>query len=137
MIADLVDAVVVRPVRASPGRRGHRLEAPWACTGCGSCQGFRRRGFRPKPRKVTSASGKVAFRSQQLGSGASERRFAPGGRAVGPATPPAPHRGPLRAGCVAGREAYAKASRLRAELAGPSVSARSVRVNRDVIAMAP
>ncbi len=60
-----------------------QLEAPWSCTACGSHRGFRRRGFRPKPRKVMTACGQVAFRSQQLGCGACGRRFAPAAELLG------------------------------------------------------
>jgi hypothetical protein len=64
MVAELVDAVV-GPF-GLPLPDGDQLEAPWACTGCSNRRGFRRRGFRPKPRTVMTACGKVAFRSQQL-----------------------------------------------------------------------
>jgi len=134
MIADLVDAVV-GPF-GLPLADDEQLEAPWACTGCGSRQGFRRRGFRPKPRKVTTACGRVAFRSQQLACTSCERRFAPAAELLGLR----PHQRRTEAlselaASLAAEVAYAKASRLLASLAGPSVSARSIR--RDVIAMAP
>ena len=134
MIADLVDAVV-GPF-GLPLADDEQLEAAWSCTGCGSQRGFRRRGFRPKPRKVMTACGKVAFRSQQLGCGACGRRFAPAAELLGLR----PHQRRTEAlselaASLAVEVAYAKASRLLAELAGPSVSARSIR--RDVIAMAP
>ncbi len=134
MIAELVDAVV-GPF-GTPLADDEQLEAPWCCTECGSRRGFRRRGFRPKPRKVTTACGKVSFRSQQLGCRACGRRFAPAAELLGLR----PHQrrtealGELAAS-LAVEVAYAKASRLLAGLAGPSVSARSIR--RDVIAMAP
>jgi transposase-like protein len=134
MTADLVDAVVGGFGLPLPD--DEQLEAPWACTGCGSRQGFRRRGFRPKPRKVTTACGQVAFRSQQLGCGGCGRRFAPAAELLGLA----PHQRRTErlselAASLAVEVAYAKASRLLAELAGPSVSARTIR--RDVIAIAP
>jgi len=133
MIADLVDAVV--GVFGLPLPDDEQLEAPWACTGCGSRRGFRRRGMRPQPRKVMTACGRVSFRSQQLGCGCG-RRFAPAAELLGLA----PHQRRTErlselAACLAVEVAYAKASRLLAELAGPSVSARTIR--RDVIAMAP
>ncbi len=68
MIADLVDAVV-GPF-GMPLADEEQLDAPWCCTECGSRRGFRRRGFRPKPRKVTTACGKVSFRSQSWPAGA-------------------------------------------------------------------
>ncbi len=134
MIADLVDAVVGGFGLPLPD--DEQLEAPWACTGCGRRQGFRRRGFRPKPRKVMTACGQVAFRSQQLGCGGCGRRFAPAAELLGLA----PHQRRTErlselAASLAVEEAYAKASRLLAELAGPSVLTRSIR--RDVIATAP
>lgn len=134
MIADLVDAVV-GPF-GMPLADEEQLEAPWACTGCGSRQGFRRRGFRPRPRKVLTACGPVAFRSAQLACTSCERRFAPAAELLGLR----PHQRRTEAlsslaASLAVEVAYAKASRLLAELAGPSVSARSIR--RDVIAMAP
>ncbi|CAN5156537.1 hypothetical protein BH18ACT4_BH18ACT4_13620 [soil metagenome] len=134
MIAELVDAVV-GPFGV-PLADGEQLEAPWCCTGCGSRRGFRRRGFRPKPRKVTTACGQVSFRSQQLGCRACDRRFAPAAELLGLR----PHQRRTTAlaelaASLAVEVAYAKASRLLASLAGPEVSARSIR--RDVIAMAP
>ncbi len=134
MIADLVDAVV-GPF-GLPLADDDQLEAPWACTGCGNRRGFRRRGFRPKPRKVMTACGQVAFRSQQLGCQRCDRRFAPAAELLGLR----PHQRRTEAlstlaASLAVEVAYAKASRLLAELAGPTVSARSIR--RDVIAMAP
>ncbi|MGH9151930.1 MAG: transposase [Acidimicrobiales bacterium] len=134
MIADLVDAVV-GPF-GLPLSDHDQLQAPWACTGCGNRQGFRRRGFRPRPRKVLTACGQVAFRSQQLGCGACERRFAPAAELLG-LRPHQRRTGALSelAASLAVEVAYAKASRLLAELAGPEVSARSIR--RDVMAMAP
>lgn len=134
MIADMVDAVV-GPF-GLPLADQEQLEAPWACTGCSSRQGFRRRGFRPKPRQVTTACGRVAFRSQQLACTSCQRRFAPAAELLGLR----PHQRRTEAlselaASLAVEVAYAKASRLLAELAGPEVSARSIR--RDVIAMAP
>jgi len=134
MIAELVDAVV-GPFGV-PLAGDDQLEAAWCCTGCGSRRGFRRRGFRPKPRKVTTACGKVSFRSQQLACRSCGRRFAPAAELLGLR----PHQRRTErlselAASLAVEVAYAKASRLLASLAGPSVSARSIR--RDVIAMAP
>jgi hypothetical protein len=44
---------------------------------------IRRRGFRPKPRKVATACGQVSFRSQQLECRACDRRFAPAAGLLG------------------------------------------------------
>ena len=134
MIADLVDAVV-GPFGV-PLADHEQLDAPWACTGCGLRRGFRRRGFRPKPRKITTACGQVAFRSQQLACTRCGRRFAPAAELLGLR----PHQRRTEAlsqlaASLAVEVAYAKASRLLAELAGPVVSARTIR--RDVIALAP
>lgn len=134
MIAELVDTVV-GPFGV-PWPVEQQLKARWRCTGCGSRRGFRRRGFRPKPRKITTAAGKVAFRSQQLECLGCRRRFAPAAELLGLR----PHQRRTEAlselACALAVEvAYAKASRLLAELAGLEVSARSIR--RDVLAIAP
>jgi hypothetical protein len=134
MIDQLVDAVVGSFGLPLPDEL--QLMAPWACSGCGSMRGFRRRGFRPKPRRVMTRCGRVSFRSRQLECTSCGRRFAPAVQLLGLAA----HQrrsealGELAAS-LAVEVAYAKASRLLAELAGPSVSARTIR--RDVIAMAP
>jgi transposase-like protein len=134
MVGDLVDAVVGPFGLPLPDTE--QLEAPWACTGCASRRGFRRRGFRPKPRKVVTACGQVAFRSQQLECSTCSRRFAPAPELLGlRAHQRRTERLSELAASLAVEVAYAKASRLLAELAGPSVSARTIR--RDVIAMAP
>jgi transposase-like protein len=134
MIGDLVEAVVGS--FGLPLLDEVQLTAPWACTGCGSMRGFRRRGFRPQPRKVMTRCGQVSFRSQQLECTSCGRRFAPAAQLLGLA----PHQRRSAglselAASLAVEVAYAKASRLLAELTGPSVSARTIR--RDVIAMAP
>ncbi|MGH9267871.1 MAG: transposase, partial [Acidimicrobiales bacterium] len=142
LVADVIESMVAELIDAVVGPFGvplpddEQLEAPWRCTGCGCRRGFRRRGFRPKPRKVTTACGKVSFRSQQLGCRACDRRFAPAAELLGlrPHQRRTERLGELAAS-LAVEVAYAKASRLLATLAGPSVSARSIR--RDVIAMAP
>ena len=60
-----VMAAVVGPF-GSPLAVETQLRAPWACTGCGSVHGFGPQGFRPKPRRLMTRCGLVAFRSQQL-----------------------------------------------------------------------
>ncbi len=134
MVADLVDTVV-GPF-GLPLPDAQQLEAPWACTGCASGQGFRRRGFRPKPRKVMTACGQVAFRSQQLGCTTCGRRFAPAAELLG-LRPHQRRTGRLSelAASLAVEVAYAKASRLLAEVGGVSVSPRTIR--RDLIDAAP
>ncbi len=142
LVADAIEAMVAEIVDAVVGPFGlplpddEQLDAPWCCTGCRARRGFRRRGFRPKPRKVTTACGKVSFRSQQLECRNCDRRFAPAAELLGLR----PHQRRTErlselAASLAVEVAYAKASRLLAALAGPEVSARSIR--RDVIAMAP
>lgn len=134
MIDQLVDAVV-GPF-GEPLADAEQLSAPWACTGCGSCLGFRRRGFRPKPRRVMATCGKVSFRNRQLECTSCGRRFAPAAQLLGLGAHQRRTDGLSElAASLAVEVAYAKAARLLAELAGPSVSARSIR--RDVIAMAP
>jgi len=78
----------------------------------------------------------VAFRSQQLECSGCGRRFAPAAELLG-LRPHQRRTGRLSelAASLAVEVAYAKASRLLAELAGPTVSARTIR--RDLIAMAP
>jgi len=134
MVGELIDEVV-GPFGVPVGD-DDQLEAPWACTGCGSRRGFRRRGFRPKPRTVMTRCGSVKFRSQQLECRGCGRRFAPAGELLGLGK----HQRRTdalseAAAALAVEVAYAKASRLLGELAGPAVSARTIR--RDVLAMAP
>mgnify|MGYP000315360756 CR=1 FL=1 len=134
MIAELVDEVV-GPF-GMPLADEQQLDAPWSCTGCGSRRGFRRRGLRPKPRKVLTRCGTVEFRSQQLECRACGRRFAPAGELLGLGMHQRRTDGLSEAAAALAVEvAYAKASRLLGELAGPAVSARTIR--RDVLAMAP
>ncbi len=134
MVAELVDTVV-GPFGV-PWPVDEQLEAPWSCTGCLSQRGFRRRGFRPKPRTISTAAGKVAFRSQQLECLSCSRRFAPAAELLGLR----PHQRRTEAlselACALAVEvAYAKAARLLVELASVALSPRSIR--RDVLASAP
>lgn len=142
LVADTIEAMLAELVKVVVGPFGLPLpfdaqaRAPWTCTGCGSRRGFRRRGFRPKARKVVTACGTVAFRSQQLECLGCGRRFAPAAQLLGLR----PHQRRTErlselAASLATEVAYAKAARLLSELAGPRVSPRTIR--RDVIAMAP
>lgn len=119
LVADAIEAMIAGIVDSVVGPFGlplpddEQLEAPWRCTGCGARRGFRRRGFRPKPRKVTTACGKVSFRSQQLECRRCERRFAPAAELLGLR----PHQRRTTAlselaASLAVEVAYAKASRL-------------------------
>ncbi len=134
MVAELV-VTVIGPFGV-PWPVEQQLDAPWHCSGCASGRGFRRRGFRPKPRTITTAAGKVAFRSQQLECLGCRRRFSPAAELLGLR----PHQRRTEAlselaSALAVEVAYAKASRLLVELAGVVVSARSIR--HDVVATAP
>lgn len=142
LVADAIESMIAEVVEEVVGPFGvpwpdeRQLEAPWACTGCGSRRGFRRRGFRPKPRKLITACGSIEFRSQQLECLACGRRFAPAAELLGLR----PHQRRTEAlselaASLAVEVAYAKASRLLGELAGVGVSARTIR--RDGIALAP
>lgn len=142
LVAGAIESMIGEVVDATVGPFGLplpdevQLVAPWACTGCGSKRGFRRRGFRPQPRRVMTQCGQVSFRSQQLECTSCGRRFAPAAQLLGLR----PHQRRTEAlstlaASLAVEVAYAKASRLLAELAGPTVSARTIR--REVIAMAP
>jgi len=134
LLAELV-TTVIGPF-GDPWPVDRQLVSPWGCTGCGSMQGFRRRGAASKPRTLAASCGKVAFRSPCVQCLACGRRFTPAPQLLG-----------LRcyqrrtdelsrmAAALAGEVAYAKAARLLGELAGQDVSARSIR--RDVLAMAP
>lgn len=113
-----------------------QLEAPWACTRCGSRRGFRRRGQRPGGRTVTTVAGRACLEAWQVACRACGRRFVPVLELLGLAA----HQrcsaavGELAA-ALAVEVAYAKAARLLGELAGVEVSARTVR--RETLALAP
>lgn len=63
-----------QPLRGAAGRRGPSRGA-MVLHGLRSRRGYRRRGFRPNPARLTTDCGQVAFRSHQLGCKACERRF--------------------------------------------------------------
>lgn len=132
--AELVDVVVGR--RGLPVRARCQPEAPWACTGCGSAHGFRRRGQRSGGRKLNSAVGQVHFGLAQLECLRCAKRFAPMLQVLGLV---AHQRRTERLGdmavALAVEVAYAKAARLLSELGGVSLSARSIR--RQVLSIAP
>jgi hypothetical protein len=132
MSAELID--VGR--RGQPVRLRDQPEAPWSCTGCGSSHGFRRRGQRPGGRKLNTAVGQVRFALAQLECLRCERRFAPMLQVLGLV---AHQRRTERLGelavALAVEVAYAKAARLLSDLAGISMSARSIR--RQVLSIAP
>ncbi|CAN5877664.1 hypothetical protein BH23ACT10_BH23ACT10_28520 [soil metagenome] len=134
MLAELI-TTVVGPL-GDPLPISRQLVAPWGCTGCGSMQGFRRRGASSKPRTLSATCGTVRFRSPCVQCLSCSRRFAPAPQLLGlRAYQRRTDELSTMAAGLAGEVAYAKASRLLSELAGQDVSARSIR--RDVLAMAP
>lgn len=113
-----------------------QIVAPWACHGCGSMQGFRRRGAQVRRRKLTSLVGEVALTSKMVECRSCGRRFSPLGELLGLAPRQRRSDGLSTAtAALAVEVAYAKASRLMAEVGGVSVSPRTIR--RDLIAAAP
>lgn len=134
LVDDLLDAVI-GPF-GLPLADEDQAEAPWSCTRCSSTRGFRRRGLRPGGRRVTCAVGKVVFKAQQVICRSCGLRFVPvlellGLRRHQRSTDAVAD---LAAG-LAVEVAYAKASRLLANLAGIELSPRSLR--RQVLSLAP
>ena len=142
LIASAVESMVSELVTEVCGPFGmpiadtDQVAAPWACTTCGSVQGFRRRGSQVRQRKVTSRVGTVAITAKMVQCRSCGHRFSPLGqlRRLRP--------GQRRtdglfqaAAALAVEVAYAKASRLLAEVGGVSLSARTIR--RDVLEAAP
>jgi hypothetical protein len=113
-----------------------QVVAPWACPGCASVRGFRRRGAQARRRKLTSLVGAVSLRSAMVECRSCGRRFSPLGQLLGLA--PRQRRSlevSKATAALAVEVAYAKAARLMAEVGGIEVSARTIR--RDLIASAP
>jgi hypothetical protein len=134
LVDDLLDAII-GPL-GLPLTDADQAEAPWSCTRCASTRGFRRRGLRPGGRRVTCAVGEVTFKAQQVICRSCGLRFVPvlellGLRRHQRSTDAVAD---LAAG-LAVEVAYAKASRLLADLAGIEVSPRSLR--RQVLSLAP
>ncbi len=142
LVGDAIEAMTETLLDVYLGRRGlpiaadEQVEAPWACTGCGSRRAFRRRGFRQRDRRLAAACGGVSFRTAQVECWPCGRRFAPvlGLLGLRPYQRRTDRLSELAVG-LATEVAYAKASALLDELAGATVSARSIR--RDVIAIGP
>ncbi len=134
MIDTLIDEVVgpcglPRPDDEQP-------VAPWACPGCASMRGFRRRGAQVRQRQLTSVVGVVALTSKMLGCRSCDRRFSPLGQLLDLA--PRQRRTDAlttATAALAVEVAYAKAARLMAEVGGVVVSPRTIR--RDLIDRAP
>ena len=134
MTGQLFD-VVIGP-KGFPLEDDAQTEAPWACTGCGNRRGFRRRGQRPGGRTVLVKSGKVRLAAWQVECRRCARRFVPVLELLGlPAFKRRSVGVAEMAAALATEVAYAKASRLLAELAGIEISARTVR--RDTLSLAP
>ena len=142
LVGEAVEAMTETLLDIYLGQRGTPIgaqdqgEAPWACTGCGSRRGFRRRGFRQRDRKLDAACGGISFRTAQVECLTCARRFAPVLVLLGlrPYQRRTDRLSELAVG-LATEVAYAKASALLAELAGAEVSSRSIR--RDMVAIAP
>lgn len=142
LIGDAVNAMVAELLVEVCGPCGmpisddEQIVAPWACPGCGSVKGFRRRGAQVRQRKLTSLVGQVCLTSKMVECRSCDRRFSP----LGQLLDLAPRQRRTEAlstatAALAVHVAYAKASRLLAEVGGVSVSARTIR--RDIIDAAP
>jgi len=134
LTAQLFDAII--------GPKGFPLdddaqpEAPWSCTGCKGRRGFRRRGQRPGGRSVLTKAGRVLLAAWQVECRRCGRRFVPVLELLGLSAHQRRSVGVAEmAAALATEVAYAKASRLLAELAGIDLSARSVR--HDTLSLAP
>ena len=142
LIGSAVDAMVGELLTEVCGPFGFPIDddaqitAPWACPGCASVRGFRRRGAQVRRRKLTSLVGIVSLRSAMVQCRSCGCRFSPLGQLLGLA-PRQRRTGELSkaTAALAAEVAYAKAARLLAEVGGVEVSARSIR--RDLIATAP
>lgn len=120
----------------TPTADDEQVTAPWACPGCGSVQGFRRRGSQVRQRKLMSLVGRVEVRSRMVSCRSCDRRFSPLSQLLGLAPRQRRTDGLATAtAALAVEVAYAKAARLMAEVGGVSVSARTIR--RDLIDAAP
>lgn len=134
MIEDLVTEVC--GLFGLPIADDEQIDAPWACQKCGSMRGFRRRGAQVRKRKLTSLVGTIELTSKMVACRSCEHRFSPLGQLLGLAPRQRRTDGLAKAtAALAVEVAYAKASRLLAEVGGVSVSARTIR--RDLIAAAP
>ena len=142
VVAQAVEAMVEDLVGEVCGPFGlpiaddEQIEAPWACPGCGSKQGFRRRGRQVRRRKLTSQVGVIEMAGKMVSCRRCDKRFAPIGQLIGLAPRQRRTEGlATAASALAVEVAYAKASRLLAEVGGVSLSARSIR--RDLLKGAP
>lgn len=133
LTGELFDVVI--GVKGLPLDDHAQPEAPWACTRCGNRRGFRRRGQRPGGRTILTKAGKVRLAAWQVECRSCGRRFVPVLELLGLARHQRRSTAVAEmAAALATEVAYAKASRLLAELAGIDLSARSVR--RDTLGLA-
>jgi Transposase, Mutator family len=137
-VTEMIDAVIGEVVGPCglPYPDDEQVVAPWACPGCASMRGFRRRGTQVRQRKLTSVVGIVALTSRMLVCRSCDRRFSP----LGQLLDLAPRQRRTEAlstatAALAVEVAYAKAARFMAEVGGVSVSPRTIR--RDLIDHAP
>lgn len=113
-----------------------QMVAPWACPSCASMRGFRRRGAQVRQRKLMTLVGIMSITSKMVECRSCVRRFSPLGQLLDLA--PRQRRTDALSTATAAlavEVAYAKASRLMAEVGGVAVSARTIR--RDMIDLAP
>jgi hypothetical protein len=125
LIGSAVDAMVAELFTEVCGPSGFPIDddtqivASWACPGCASVRGFRRRGAQSRRRKVTSLVGVVSLRSAMVECRSCGRRFSPLGQLLGLA--PRQRRTvevSKATAALAVQVAYAKAARLLAEIGG-------------------
>lgn len=137
-VEELVEALVTEVCGpfGMPTADDEQVAAPWACPRCGSLQGFRRRGAQVRRRGLTSQVGRIEVASKMISCRSCGARFSPLSQLLGLAPRQRRTDGLAQAtAALAVEVAYAKASRLLAEVGGVSVSPRTIR--RDVIDHAP
>lgn len=119
-----------------PAADDEQLVAPWACPGCGSVRGFRRRGLRPGGRQIGTAVGRVRLAAGQLACRSCTKRFVPAVELLGlrPYQRTSTRVTDLAAG-LAVEVSYAKSAWLASELTGVTISPRQFR--RGVLDIAP
>jgi hypothetical protein len=89
LVASAIDAMAAELFTEACGPFGFPIDddaqivAPFACQGCGSKRGFRRRGAQVRRRKLTSLVGTVAFRCAMVECRSCGRRFSPLGQPLG------------------------------------------------------
>ncbi len=128
LIGSAVDAMVAELFTEVCGPFGFPIDddaqitAPWACPGCASMRGFRRRGAQVRRRKLTSLVGVVSLRSAMVECRSCRRRFSPLGQLLGLAPRRAEPQSCPKQPALAVEVAYVKAARLMAEVGGVEVS---------------